>query len=57
MSKILFVTDLKLKFVWRVFGGPRSPKTFKVLGDPKMIYTNFAMLLGLYKLCNAAGVV
>jgi hypothetical protein len=34
-SKFLFVTDPKPKFGWRVFGGPRSPKTFHVLGDPK----------------------
>jgi hypothetical protein len=27
------------------------------LGDPKVIYKNFAMLLGLSKLGNAAGVV
>jgi hypothetical protein len=40
-----------------VFGGPRSPKTFEVLGDPKVIHENFAMLLGLSKLGNAAGVV
>jgi hypothetical protein len=51
------VTDPKPKFGWRVFRGPRSPKTFAVLGDPKVIYENFAMLLGLSKLGNAAGVV
>ncbi len=34
-SKFLFVTDPKPKFGWKVFGGPRSPKTFHVLGDPK----------------------
>ncbi len=56
-SKILFATDPKPKFGWRVFEGPRSPKTFEVLGDPKVIYKNFAMLLGLSKLGNAAGVV
>jgi hypothetical protein len=50
------VTDPKPKFGWRVFKGPRSPKSFEVLGDPK-IYENFAMLLGLSKLGNAAGVV
>jgi hypothetical protein len=49
------MTDPKPKFGWRVYGGPRSPKTFKVLGDPKVIYKNFAMLLGLSKLGNAAG--
>ncbi len=49
--------DPKTKFGWRVFGGPRSPKTFEVLGDPKVNYKNFAMLLGLSKLGNAAGVV
>jgi hypothetical protein len=27
-SKFLFVTDTKPKFGWRVFVGPRSPKTF-----------------------------
>ncbi len=53
----VFLTDPKPKFGWRVFGGPRSPKTFEVLGDPKVIYENFAMLLGLSKLGNAAGVV
>jgi hypothetical protein len=36
-SKFLFVTGPKPKFGWRVFGGPRSPKTFHVLGDPKKI--------------------
>ncbi len=56
-SKFLFMTDPKPKFGWRVFGGPRSPKMFEVLGDPKVIYQNFAMLLGLSKLGNAAGVV
>ncbi len=56
-SKFLFVTDPKPKFGWRVFVGSRSPKTFEVLGDPKVIYENFAMLLGLSKLGNAAGVV
>ncbi len=35
LSKFLFVTDPKPKFGLRVFGGPRSPKTFHVLGDPK----------------------
>ncbi len=34
--KFLFVTDPKPKFGWRVFGGPRSPKTFHVLGAPKI---------------------
>jgi hypothetical protein len=29
------VTDPKPSFGWRVFGGPRSPKTFHVLGDTK----------------------
>jgi hypothetical protein len=57
LSKFLFMTDPKPKFGWRVFGGPRSPKTFKVLGDPKVIYEKFAMPLGLSKLGNAAGVV
>jgi hypothetical protein len=42
LSKFLFVTDPKPKFGWRVFGGPRSPKTFEVLGDtssrPGQIY-------------------
>jgi hypothetical protein len=56
-SKFLFVTDPKPKFGWRVFGGPRSSKTLKVLGDSKGIYKNFAMLLGLSKPCNAAGAV
>jgi hypothetical protein len=56
LSKIFFVTDPKPKFSRRVFGGPRSPKTFELLGDPKVIYENFAMLLGLSKLGNAAGV-
>jgi hypothetical protein len=55
-SKFLVVTDPKPKFGQRVFGGPRSPKTFKVLGYLKVIYKNFAMPLGLSKLCNAAGV-
>jgi hypothetical protein len=54
--KFLFMTDPKPKFGWRVFGGPRSPKTFEVLGDPKVIYEtlqccwgclNLAMPLGL----------
>jgi hypothetical protein len=32
----VFVHDWpKPKFGWRVFGGPRSPKTFHVLGDSK----------------------
>jgi hypothetical protein len=53
----MFVTDPKPKFGWRVFGGLRSLKTFEVLGDPKVIYKNFAMLLGLSKLGNATGVV
>ncbi len=56
-SKFLFVTDPKPKFGWRVFGDPKSPKTFEALGHPKVIYKNFAMLLGLSKLGNAAGVV
>jgi hypothetical protein len=56
-SKFLFVTDPKPKFGWRAFGGPRSPKTFEVLGDPKVIYENFPMLLGLSKLGNTSGVV
>ncbi len=56
-SKFLFVTDPKPKFGWRVFGGQRSPKTFEVLGDPEVIYENFAMPLGLSRLGNAAGVV
>jgi hypothetical protein len=51
------VTDPKPKFGWRVFGGPKSPKTFKVLRDPKVIYKNFAMPLGLSKLGNANGFV
>ncbi len=34
-SKFLFATDPKPKFGWRVFRGPRSPKTIHVLGDPK----------------------
>jgi hypothetical protein len=51
------VTDTKPKFGWRVFVGLRSPKTFKVLGDPKVIYENFALPLGLSKLGNAAGIV
>jgi hypothetical protein len=33
LSKVLFMTDPKPKFGWRVFEGPRSPKTFHVLGD------------------------
>jgi hypothetical protein len=57
LLKFLFMTDPKPKFGWRVFRGPRSPKTFEVLRDPKVIYKNFAMLLGLSKLGNAAGVV
>jgi hypothetical protein len=57
LSKFLFLTDPKPKFVWRVFGGPRFPKTIHVLGDPKVIYKIFAMPLGLCKLGNAAGVV
>ncbi len=56
-TKFLFVTDPNPKFGWRVFGGPRSPKTFHVMGDPKVIYKNIAMLLGLSKLGNAIGVV
>ena len=55
--KCLFVTDTKPKFGWRLFLGPRSPKTFEVLGDPKVIYENVAMLLGLSKLGNVAEVV
>ncbi len=52
-SKFLFVTDEKSTFGRNVFGGPRSPKTKQVLGDPKVIYQNFrfvsiaAILLGL----------
>jgi hypothetical protein len=38
------VTDTKPKFGWRVFVGPRSSKTFKVLGDPKAIYKNFQLI-------------
>jgi hypothetical protein len=47
------MTDPKPKFGWRVFVGLRSPKTFKVLEDPKVIYENFhfiapiEILLGL----------
>ncbi len=52
------MTDKKSTFRRKVFGGPRSPKTKEVLGDPKVIYQNFrfmavaAILLGLSNFPN-----
>ncbi len=54
-SKFLFVTDPKPKFGWRVFGGPRSPKKFHVLGDPKIFTKTLQCCWGCLDLAMPLG--
>ncbi len=54
-SKFLFVTDPKPKFGLRVFGGPRSPKTFHVLGAPKIFTKTLQCCWGCLDLAMPLG--
>jgi hypothetical protein len=56
-SKFLFVTDPKPKFGWRVYRGPRSPKTFYVLGDPKRFTKILQCCWGCLDLAMPLGIV
>ncbi len=55
LSMFLFVTDPKPKFGWRVFEGPRSPKTFHVLGDPKRLTKKLQCFWGCLDLAMPLG--
>jgi hypothetical protein len=55
LSKFLFVTDPKPKFGWRVFGGPRSSKTFHVLGAPKIFTKTLQCCWGCLDLAMPLG--
>jgi hypothetical protein len=57
LSKFLFVTDPKPKIWLESFWRPQISQNISCFGRSKKIYENIAMLLGLSRLGNAAGVV